>query len=450
MPHRPMHTLGQRSGQRWHPGPRLGTIAVVAAATEPCLLEHRLPDSSDNPDHQPALLQGIRVLELASILAGPTTGQFLAELGAEVIKVENPATGGDPTRGWRLATEPAGAPYSAYFSCANWGKRSIALNVASPAGRRVIHDLCATCDIVIASYKPGDDAKLGLDPATLLGLNPRLIYGQISAYGTNDPRPGFDAIVQAESGFTYLNGEPGGSPVKMPVALVDLLAAHQLKEAILLALLGRERTGRGRHVHVALLDAALASLANQASNYLVAGVVPQRMGSEHPNIVPYGAIYQLGDGRDLVIAVGTERQWRALCDALNRRELAEDARFASNQARVTHRAALHEQLSKAFQDLDSAAVESQLGSAGVPFGFVNDMEQAFSQTGGQRALLNSGGLQGVRTFVADGIERAASIAAPPEYNREGAAILAELGYDAEQREALGRSGAWPGENGTGR
>lgn len=408
-----------------------------------------MPDSSAHPDHQPALLDGIRVLELASILAGPATGQFLAELGADVIKVENPATGGDPTRGWRLAAEPADAPVSAYFSCANWGKRSIALNVASPAGRRVIHDLCLTSDIVIASYKPGDDARLGLDPATLLGLNRRLIYAQISAYGTADPRPGFDAIVQAESGFTYLNGEAGGPPVKMPVALVDLLAAHQLKEAILLALLGRERTGRGRHVHVALLDAAMASLANQASNYLVAGVIPQRMGSEHPNIVPYGAIYELGDGRKLVLAVGTERQWRGLCDALHRQGLADDARFATNQARVAHRAELHEQLSRAFQGLDSAAVEARLASAGVPFGFVNDMEQAFSQSGSQRVRLNSGGLQGVRTFVADGIERVARLAAPPGYNREGAAILAELGYDAEQREALRSAGTWPGEDGTG-
>ena len=227
----------------------------------------------------PAPLAGIRVLELASILAGPITGQFLAELGAEVVKIENPATTGDPTRAWRLAGEDTDSSVSAYFSCANWGKRSLALDVADPAGREVIHRLAGTSDIVIASYKPGDDVKLGLDPATLLELEPSLIYGQISAYGRDDPRPGFDAIIQAESGFTFLNGEPDGPPTKMPVALVDLLAAHQLKEGILVALLQRERTGTGRHVHVSLLDAAIASLANQASNYLVAGVVPQRMGS---------------------------------------------------------------------------------------------------------------------------------------------------------------------------
>jgi len=410
------------------------------------LLEPELPDSADQPDHHQAPLEGVRVLELASILAGPVTGQFLAELGARVIKVENPATGGDPTRGWRLAGESADEPASAYFSCANWGKHSIALNVATPAGRRVIHQLCMTSDIVIASYKPGDDAKLGLDPATLLGLNERLIYGQISAYGAADPRPGFDAIIQAESGFTYLNGEAGGPPVKMPVALVDLLAAHQLKEAILLALLARERTGLGRHVHVALLDAAMASLANQASNYLVGGVVPQRMGSEHPNIVPYGAIYRLGDGRELVIAVGTERQWRDLCSALQRDDLAEDSRFATNQARVAHRLELHDQLIGAFQSLDSAAVEKQLGNAGVPFGFVNDMQQVFRQPGSKRVLLAAEPLQGVRTFVAEGIERADWLPAPPVYNGAGAAILADLGYDAGQREALRRSGAWPGDS----
>jgi len=199
-------------------------------------------------------------------------------------------------------------------------------------------------------------------------------------------------------------------------------------------------------VHVALLDAAMASLANQASNYLVGGVVPQRMGSEHPNIVPYGAIYRLGDGRELVIAVGTERQWRDLCSALQRDDLAEDSRFAANQARVAHRSELHDQLMGTFQRLNSAAVEEQLGNARVPFGFVNNMQQVFRQPGSERVLLEAEPLQGVRTFVAEGIERADRLAAPPAYNGTGAAILADLGYDAEQREALRLSGAWPGES----
>lgn len=394
-------------------------------------------------------LAGLRVLELASILAGPVTGQFLAELGAEVIKVENPATGGDPTRAWRLAAEDPQAPVSAYFSCANWGKRSIALDVSTPGGRQVVRDLARDSDVVIASYKPGDDAKLGLDPETLRAANPALVYAQISAYGLDDPRPGFDAIIQAESGFTNLNGEPDGPPTKMPVALVDLLAAHQLKEAILVALLQRERTGAGRHVHVALLDAAIASLANQASNYLVGGVVPGRMGSEHPNIVPYGAVYRLGDGRELVLAVGTERQWQALTEALDRTDLAADPRFADNQARVRNRAALHAVLTREFAGHDGAAVARRLGAHRVPFGFVNDMAQVFAQPGGSRTLLRSGALQGVRSFVAQGVDGRADLAPPPAYDADGAAILEELGYDAARRRALLDDGAWPGSTEAG-
>lgn len=396
-----------------------------------------------------APLAGLRVLELASILAGPVTGQFLAELGADVIKVENPATGGDPTRSWRLGREDPANPVGAYFSCANWGKRSIALNVATAAGREVIHDLARRADVVIASYKPGDDRKLGLDPDTLLGLNPRLIYGQISAYGSRDPRPGFDAIVQAESGFTYLNGEADGPPVKMPVALMDLLAAHQLKEGILLALLMRERTGAGRHVHVSLLDAAVASLANQASNYLVAGLVPQRMGSEHPNIAPYGSIFRLGDGRELVLAVGTERQWQSLTRAIDRPELAGDPRFADNLGRVANRQPLRDELERAFAAIDSGEAARRLGEAGVPFGFVNDMKAVFEQPTVRGRLLRAevpgaGTIAGVRTFVADGFATGVPIA-PPPCNAHGREILTELGYGRERLEALIAQGAWPGE-----
>lgn len=397
------------------------------------------------PDRATPPLDGVRVLELASILAGPVTGQFLAELGADVIKVENPATGGDPTRAWRLAGEDPDAPVSAYFSCANWGKRSIAVNVATPAGRQLIHDLAAGSDVVIASYKPGDDAKLGLDPATLQTLNPRLVYAQISAYGVDDPRPGFDAIIQAESGFTHLNGEADGPPVKMPVALVDLLAAHQLKEAILIALLERERGGQGRHVHVSLLDAAIASLANQASNFLVGGVVPRRMGSEHPNIVPYGAVYPLGDGREVVLAVGTQRQWQSLTEALGCPELARDPRFVDNGARVTHREALHALLQAEFASRDGDDVRARLTAAGVPFGFVNDMRQVFAQPGGQRTLMHSSGMSGVRSFVADGVSVRPGLSPPPAYNAHGAAVLDQIGYDAARRQALADAGVWPGE-----
>jgi len=392
-----------------------------------------------------APLAGLQVLELASILAGPMVGQFLAELGADVIKVENPATGGDPTRGWRLESERGAGTVSAYFSCANWGKRSIALDLSSAAGRDVVHDLARQSDIVIASYKPGDDARLGLDPDTLRRLNPRLIYAQISAYGSDDPRPGFDAIIQAESGFTFLNGEAGGGPVKMPVALMDLLAGHQLKEAILLALLTRTRTGRGSWVRVSLLDAALASLANQASNYLVGGVVPQRMGSEHPNVVPYGSIYRLGDGRELVLAVGTERQWRSLANAIGRDDLAEDPRFVDNQARLQHRGALRDALTAAFAAMDDTTVARRLTDAGVPFGFVNDMAAVFEQSGSDRLMLRTPTLTGLRTFVAEGVAGQRTLSAPPELDANGREILVDrLQYSAEQLRSLIVQSAWKG------
>ena len=222
------------------------------------------------------------VVELANILAGPTTTMAFAELGARVIKVENPTTKGDATRGWKLASENRDTDICAYFASANWGKESIAIDFTKPAGLGVVQDLIRKADILIASFKPGDDKKLALDYEAAKEINPRIIYGQINAYGRDDPRPGFDAILQAEAGFTYLNGERDGPPTKMPVALVDLLASHQLKEGLLLALLKRERTGEGSFVSVSLLQAGVASLANQATNYLTANTIPERMGVRAP------------------------------------------------------------------------------------------------------------------------------------------------------------------------
>src|SRR5690606_17028566 len=214
------------------------------------------------------------VLELASVLAGPGVGQFFAELGAEVIKVENLRTSGDVTRSWKLKDEKTD-DRSAYFCSANWGKQSIAVDLTHVTGRDIVHRLARRADIVIASYKPGDAEKLGVDYASLSALNPRLIYGEISGYGQDNPRVGYDAIIQAEAGFMSMNGEPGGPSLKMPVALVDILAGHQLKEGLLVALMERTRTGAGRRVSVSLIDAAIASLANQATIYLVSSATTQ-------------------------------------------------------------------------------------------------------------------------------------------------------------------------------
>ncbi len=214
------------------------------------------------------MLTDLKVLELASVLAGPSVGQFFAELGAEVIKIENPRNGGDVTRLWKTPGEPTD-DRSAYFCSCNWGKKSVALDLTIHRDIEIVRKLAAKSDIVIASYKPGDAEKLGVSYQQLRTHNERLIYGQITGYGSDDDRVGYDAVIQAEAGFMALNGEHEGPATKMPVALIDVLAAHHLKEGLLLALLTRERTKEGSVVEVSLVQTAVASLANQATNWLV-------------------------------------------------------------------------------------------------------------------------------------------------------------------------------------
>ncbi|GAB2964859.1 CaiB/BaiF CoA-transferase family protein [Hymenobacter coalescens] len=325
------------------------------------------------------------MLELAAVLAGPQVGQFLAELGAEVVKIEPPA--GDVTRTWRTPAEPADARVSAYFACANWGKQSVVADLRTAAGLATVHRLAAQSDIVLASYKPGDAEKLGVDYATLSGLNPRLLYGQITGYGPHDPRAGYDAVVQAEAGFMHLNGEPGQPPLKMPVALMDLLAAHQLKEGLLTALYRRERTGHGAHVQVSLWEAGLASLANQGSTYLVTGHDPQPLGSAHPSIAPYGTVYQGADGVRLILAVGSDRQFQDLCAALQRPEWAADARFQTNGARVRHRQLLESLLQQRIGETSGAALLAALAAQAVPAGAVRTAGEALRQPSAAGMLL---------------------------------------------------------------
>lgn len=387
------------------------------------------------------------VLELANILAGPMTTMFFAELGARVIKLENPHTGGDATRGWKLAGEPDDSDVSGYFSCANWGKESLACDFTTAAGRDVVHALAAKADIVIASFKPGDEKRLGLDWETLSALNPRLIYGQISAYGESDPRPGFDAILQAEAGFTYLNGEAGGPPTKMPVALIDLLLAHQLKEGLLLALLQRGISGRGTRVSTSLLEAGIASLANQATNYLVGKQVPQRMGSEHPNIVPYGSILKCADEREIVIAAATERQYRELVTALGLPGLADDERFRSGQQRVRNRAILLQLIRQRTATLSSTELARDLEAAKVPFGFVNDMAAVFRQPAAERlalsAELDGRELRGVRSVAfSSAAVKLADPTPPPHLSEHERVILRDLlDYDDDTIKQLRDTGA---------
>ena len=381
------------------------------------------------------------VIELASVLAGPSVGQFFAELGARVIKVENPATGGDVTRQWKLLEEPDG-DRSAYFAAVNWGKESVALDLRRPEGQAILFDLARQADLVLASYKPGDAEKLGADYATLSKVNPRLLYAHVVGYGFDDTRAGYDAVVQAESGFTFMNGSPDGPPTKMPVALVDVLAAHQLKEAILVALWQRERTGEGACVSVSLLQAAVSALANQASNFLTAGHVPQRLGSDHPNIAPYGTVFATTGGREVVLAVGTDRQFQSLCEVLGLGELAADSRFATNQERIRHRDALSELLLARIAECDRDTLLASLAARHVPAGSVNDMRAVFAQPPADALVLNDPetGLAAVRQVASD-LDATEMLAAPPGLGADTRSILTHmLGYDTDMLNRLTERG----------
>ena len=335
---------------------------------------------------------------------------------------------------------------SAYFAATNWGKKSLTVDLTKNEGQTIAQGLAAKADVVIAAFKPGDDARLGVDATRLRAANPKLIYAQVSAYGIEDPRPGFDAVIQAEAGFMHLNGDPEGPPTKMPVALMDLLAAHQLKEALLLALLKRERFGEGSHIQIALFDAALASLANQATNHLVAGRNPGRMGSGHPNVVPYGTLYAAQDGKHFVLAIGTDRQFTALARALGLEGLAKDPRFATNGARVQHRDALDEILHRAFGAENSATLERALAAAKVPFGLVNDLTEAFAHPRAQRTALtgvlaNGQPLRAVSSLAFEGGIPRQNPSAPPALGAHTDEVLrTTLGYSESHLAVLRAQG----------
>jgi crotonobetainyl-CoA:carnitine CoA-transferase CaiB-like acyl-CoA transferase len=362
---------------------------------------------------------GLRVLELAAVLAGPQVGQFLAELGAEVLKIEPPA--GDVTRTWRTPGDNPDSSVSAYFAASNWGKTSLVLDLTQQADLASLHQLAASADILLASYKPGDAEKFGLAYEALAKVNSRLIYAHLTGYGPASRRVGYDAVLQAETGFMHLNAaSPTDPPQKMPVALIDLLAAHQLKEGILTALYQREKTGRGAFIAVSLLDSALASLANQGATWLATGYDPVPLGSGHPGIVPYGTVYRAADGQRLVLAVGTDAQFRQLCLVLMRPRWADEPRFATNPARVRHRAALEELLLVRIAELNGAALLHELARLGVPAGAVRSVGEALSHESAQAMLLPAQAPQfpyaGLRTVAFRSSEWpvAARLSEPPE------------------------------------
>jgi crotonobetainyl-CoA:carnitine CoA-transferase CaiB-like acyl-CoA transferase len=340
----------------------------------------------------------LKIIELANVLAGPAVGMFFSELGAEVIKVENKLTNGDVTRSWKLADEDPAGPSSAYYASVNYNKKSIMLDLTLESEKNRIYELVKTADIVITNYKPGDDIKLGMDYDTFKKIKTDIIYASITGFGDHVKRTAYDLILQAETGFMFMNGTQESGPVKMPVALIDILAAHQLKEGILVAFIKRLRSGSGSKVSVSLYDSAIASLANQASNWLMTRHDPQRNGSLHPNIAPYGEIFITGDHKQIVLAIGNNKQFKLLCDIIGAYEITSDPRFTTNTERVKHREELYNNIQPFFSNLSSDKIINQLIASDIPAGIIRSVKEVFNDEQA-KSLINSENQDGIKTKV---------------------------------------------------
>ena len=414
----------------------------------------------------PRALDGVRVLDLSRVLAGPWCTQTLADLGADVIKVERPTRpghpGGDDTRGWGppFLRDEQGAETAeaAYYLGANRNKRSITVDIATAAGAALIRRLAAGCDVLVENFKVGDMARHGLDAASLLALNPRLVYCSITGFGQTGPyreRAGYDYAVQAMGGLMSVTGPsrreiaddaPGGGPQKVGVAVADLFTGLYATTAILAALRHRDRTGQGQAIDMALLDTQVAMLANLGAGYLVTGVAPQRAGNAHQNIVPY-QVFEVADGH-LILAVGNDGQFARFCAVAGCSALATDPRFASNAGRVRHRELLVPMLAERLKARPRAAWLAELEAAKVPCGPINDLADVFADPQvAARAMTVSlpHPLAGSVRLVASPMKLAATPVrydrAPPLLGADTEAVLAEAGLGPAEIEALREAGA---------
>lgn len=372
------------------------------------------------------MIQNLVVIETASVLAGPLVGQFFAELGARVIKVENGTTHGDVTRSWRTSGEDSGNDISAYFACANFGKESVSVDLRDKQDVALLRSMLQRADVFIHNWRPGDAEKFGFTYDQCRSINERLIYASISGYGQESMRVGYDAIIQAESGLMSMNGPQNGEPTKMPVAMVDIMAAHQLKQGILVSLLERESTGKGSSVHVSLMESALSSLVNQGTNYLRTGGIPGREGSEHPNIVPYGTVFSTMDGCQVLLAVGTDSQYRDLCAVLG---IDVHPGHATNHGRVKDRQTVVRTLHQAIGAVDSASFLSECATRKIPAGRVETVDRALNGPLAATVLLASDDLRGLRSavFHSSAVPAGAALLPPPHLNEHGDRIRQEFG-----------------------
>lgn len=347
-----------------------------------------------------APLKDLLVVETAGVLAGPAVGMFFAELGARVVKLENAKTGGDPTRKWKLPKEDPHAAASAYFSSVNWGKEHYLVDLASGEGRKELDALLASADALITNHLAADAEKLGLGRDRLRALNPKLVHGHIKGFADDDARTAYDVVLQAETGYLSMTGTDADHLAKLPIAVIDVLAAHQLKEGILLALLQRATTGKGAFVEVSLEEAALTALINQASNALMAGQVAKPLGTLHPNIAPYGELFTCADGVRIVLAVGTDVQFKALNTVLDM-ELRNDQHFTTNAKRVLNRNVLAQLLARSISELNSKELLASMHAAKIPVGVVRPLNDALASPAAQRMILEST-IDGIRTMRLSG------------------------------------------------
>lgn len=401
-------------------------------------------------------LAHLRVLDLSRILAGPAAGQILADLGAEVIKIERPGRG-DDTRHWGPPwlrdADGRATGESAYYLSANRGKKSVAIDIARPEGQRLVRGLAARSDVVLENFKVGGLARYGLDYETLSGENPGLVYCSITGFGQEGPyagRPGYDFLIQGMGGLMSVTGEPdeadGGGPQKAGVALADVMSGLYAVIGVLAALAHRERTGEGQHIDLALLDVQVGSLVNQAMNYLVSGDTPRRMGNAHPNIVPYQA-FATADGH-FILAVGNDDQFHRLCALLDVREVAEDERFATNGARVEHREELIPILQTIFAQQPSRHWLETLEEAGIPCGPINTIDQVFADPQIRHRGMRTEAphpLAGTVPLVGSPLKMSATPAdaahAPPLLGQHSEAVLRDLlGLDGEALASLRSDG----------